>query len=228
MKLLKSQCVYVIHNPEFNITKIGVSDNPSKRMGDLEIACGCDLNLCYHTDPLLNAPIYENLVHKAIKDKQKKGEWFFITPEEAVNTINSVIKDAETDPIVVKYKNRIPISTIAKDLDVSRQAIIARLRVLGFHDKDIDDVRIDTIHSESPEILKTNTALSRKEKILHHTMSIDTEIPPKGTTGFKRIGENLYFNGEWYQMSFYKDGKFDHSYTKDIDKARNLIKTHKA
>jgi len=230
MKLGRVQKVYVIYNEEFNITKIGISDDPYNRMNTLSMECGCELTLCFHTDPLDDAPRYEKLVHNALSDKRKRGEWFRVTPEEAIKTVKDVIKDAETDPILMRYRNGVPISKIAKDFDVSRQAIIYRLDILGVHGKELyktepitdELLKIDPKYVYS-QCNKQDYVLQPPKNIINNAIEID-ETPPKGVSGFKRLEPNLYFNGEWYQISLFKDGSFKHAYTRNIDKAREYIK----
>lgn len=230
MKLARVQRVYVIHNNEFNITKIGISDNPSNRMATLTHECGCELTLCFFTDPLDDAPRYERLIHNALSDKRKKGEWFKVDPEDAIATVKDVIKDAEIDPILMRYRNGVPISVIARDFNVSRQAIIHRLRMLGIHGKELDKkeaitdeiLKIDPKYAYS-QCSEQPSVLQPPKELKENTILLDDKLP-KGATGFKRIEPNLYFNGEWYQISTFKEGKFKHAYTKDIDKARKYMR----
>ena len=221
MKLGRIQRVYVIHNQEFGITKIGISDDPYNRMGALSAECGCELTLCFHSDPLDDALRYERLAHNVLASKRKKGEWFNISPEEAIKVVTDIIKDAETDPILAQHRIGTSISKIAKDFNVSRQAIIYRLQMLGVKSKDIREVMTDEILKIDSKYIYPQVPILKKPT--RHNVVVLDEKPPKGSSGFKRLEPNLYFNGEWYQISIFKDGKFNYSYTKDIEKAREYI-----
>jgi hypothetical protein len=244
MKLEKTQCVYVIHNPEINITKIGISDNAERRMRDLQNACGCELILFYNTEHLYDAQRYETSAHEALAEKRRVGEWFNVSPEEAMAVVKNVTQEAQKDRILEDYKNGISISKIASDRNVSRQAIISRLEtygVRGLEEKTRSNWKLYAMKEMPirefipPDPIPTPVFTPipkvidepRPRKIPIETY-LDEEIPPLPIFKLKQIESNISYNGEWYQTSFYSEGEFCHAYTKDITKARDYIKSLKS
>jgi hypothetical protein len=228
MKLEKTQCVYVIFNPDFNITKIGISDNVDKRRKDLEGACGCELLLHYSTEHVFNAIKFEALAHEKLAHKRRIGEWFNATPEEAAEVVKTIVATAVKDPIISAYIQGVTISKIAVDNNVTRQAIIARLKDYGFHNN-IENILIVREKGKrwqmygtysSPDAKLTDTPASPKEVPQEEIIFLDNIKPKMPLVGLKRIEPNINFNGEWYQVSTYCQGDFKYAYTKDIQKAK--------
>jgi len=209
MKLNGTQCVYVIYNPELNITKIGISDNVSVRKTALEASCGCRLTLHYNTKHIINARDYEMKIHDRLSDKRKLGEWFNILPEEAIEVVKEITNSAKEDPIIIKYKNGDSISKIADYYNVSRQAIIYRLRDYGI--------------KKVKEVIERTIAEPIKPK-MNCINYLDEEKPLLPLHKLKRLGPNIYFNEEWYQVNMYYNGSFIYAYSKNIDKANDFIK----
>lgn len=229
MKLGNSQAIYVIYNPDFNITKIGISDNVEKRRVSLQGACGCELLLHYNTKHVFNAKIHEEEAHKKLADKRRVGEWFNITPEEATNVVKSVISEAVGDPIIENYINGSSISQIAKDNNVSRQAIISKLKYYGYYST--TEIMVSRPHKGdkcriTPMIMPDNPKILPKpnKKITDPNTFLDEEKPTLPIGRLKRMEPNINFNGKWYQISTYRNGEFFYAYTKDIEKAREYVK----
>lgn len=217
MKLNKSQCLYVMHNPELNITKIGITENLNTRKSTLETACGCRLTLVYNSIYILDARLYEIRVHHKLSHKRKLGEWFYTTPEDAIKIIESVIVGATEDPIVVAYRNGNSISKIAEHNNVSRQAIIHRLTDYG----------IKANPKQPPEEIIAVVETYKGIKEVPPTVFLDDTKPDFPVKNLKRAEPNINFNGEWFQVSTYKNGNFSYAYTKDIQKAREYLKSLK-
>jgi hypothetical protein len=232
MKLNRSQAVYVIYNPDFNITKIGISDNVNKRKKDLQNACGCELLVHYNTAHIFNADAFEIQAHKKLAEKRRIGEWFNCTPEEAEIVVKDIVQKAISDPIIDAYINGVTISKIAQDHGVTRQAILSRLTEYGYKEKpqELYDNRKSWekygtyISTPKEESIKTSPTQEIEVPIIEANSFLDEEKPKLPITGLKRIEPNLNFNGEWYQVSKYINGAFFYAYTKDVNKARAHIK----
>ena len=123
MKLEKVQSVYVMYNPEINITKIGISEDVNIRCQSLRSAVGCDIQVKYHTEPITNALIIESKAHEHFNDCRRLGEWFNLSPDQAIKYIKSLNYLFNVDPIIKEYIKGLPVSTIAAQFKVSRQAI---------------------------------------------------------------------------------------------------------
>jgi len=126
-----NQCVYVIYNKEYDITKIGISQNPETRLIELETGAGCELVIKHQTMPLMNARQIEKLCHKHFKPHHKRGEWFYIDPARVIEYIKTLT--LHYDEITNMYMNNKTITEIADKYDVTRQAIIKRLKEYGIH-----------------------------------------------------------------------------------------------
>lgn len=133
MKLETSQSLYVVFNPELNITKIGISANVQARLSSLRGDSGCDLQLIYYSSPISAAAVFEGRAHEILADKRKIGEWFNVDPQEAVRVVKGVVEDAMVDSIVTEHLSGRTITDIAGDRGVTRQAIISKLKTYGVY-----------------------------------------------------------------------------------------------
>jgi hypothetical protein len=70
----KANGVYLIHNPE-GLTKIGIADDPYKRLRVLQTGSAGVLSLLGYW-PCMNAVLVEKQLHKDYKNKCVRGEWF--------------------------------------------------------------------------------------------------------------------------------------------------------
>jgi len=227
MKLEKAQSLYVIFNPELNITKVGISDNVESRKKVLECSCGCELILHYHTTHIFDALKYEAMAHKKLGDKRRIGEWFNVTPEEAAEVVKFVIERAVQDPIVQRYRNGDTITSIALTYGVTRQAIIARLKQFGFRESSTNSKPWKFIIKEEEKAATSGNyteldkidALGIKKPLPENTY-LDELLPSLPLQRLKRLEANINYNGDWYQISTYIAGEFKYAYTQDILKAR--------
>jgi hypothetical protein len=73
--------VYIIYNPETKLTKIGITDNLTRRKRQLECSSGQKLELYYYTDKYNHAKLIENSLHQYFKVNRKEGEYFTTEPE---------------------------------------------------------------------------------------------------------------------------------------------------
>lgn len=91
----QSKQIYIFKNTLFPIVKVGMSDNPSKRLTTIENASGFTLELYFESTPIKRPRIVEGLIHKRLNEYRQKGEWFTINPEKAKEIIQQIINDSE-------------------------------------------------------------------------------------------------------------------------------------
>jgi hypothetical protein len=230
MKIDEGKCIYVLFNSITNYTKIGITDNIEKRTSALEGACGCPLKLIYKTKHLICAEKYEFDIHNQLSQFRKIGEWFELpSVDNVIDIVNDTIKDATNDILVENYKKGYSISSLAKDYQVSRQAILARLKKYGVYDSNGQIYEITpnankTTFIAPPKIKDNKTQhISTVDDSSDDTIYLDGEVPILPLRNLKRIESNINFNGEWYQVSLFKDGEFIYSYTRDVNKARAYV-----
>lgn len=90
----QSKHIYIFENTLFPIVKIGMSDNPAKRLTTIESASGFPLKLAYESTPVIRPGIVEALIHKKLKEYRQKGEWFTLSVAEAIKEIELIISDS--------------------------------------------------------------------------------------------------------------------------------------
>lgn len=97
----QSKQIYIFQNEMYPILKVGMSDNPIKRMKQVQGGAGFPLTLFYESEPVLNPTTVERLIHKELKDYRKGGEWFEIEAKVAKQIIEKIL----TVCIKGDYKN---------------------------------------------------------------------------------------------------------------------------
>lgn len=113
--------VYLIHNPLFGLTKIGISNNVKVRLNSLESSCGVSLELFYYTLPCDNSEIIEKEMHETFKNDKAKGEWFYTDKEILKEEL--LRKKLIIPTFVSMFLKGMSINKIASINDVSRQYI---------------------------------------------------------------------------------------------------------
>ncbi len=201
MKLETNQSVYVIFNPELNITKIGVSATVQNRLSALRCESGCDLQLVYHTDPIVAANIFEGRVHAILADKKKSGEWFRVDPQEAVAIVKDVVRDATIDTIVTDYLAGHTITFIANKMRVTRQAVISKLKTYGIYGGRYRRMRITGSEAASQTIEKKLVYLTASEVETWDDVLSPDVIKP--TRALARVAQNIYFDDPMYKIRIY-------------------------
>jgi predicted DNA-binding protein YlxM (UPF0122 family) len=231
MKIDEGRCVYILYNPITQLTKIGMSDNIDARKSSLESACGCPLELIHKTKHLLCGEKYELDAHRMLKEYRKLGEWFSLPNHQiGIDVVNLVIKDATEDVIVENYKKGVSITKIAEDYEVTRQAILARLKKYGVYDnkgrifeREPSTVKPIVQPIKVKERVNVAQHISTVDEAYDDLTYLDGEIPNLPLKNLKRAEPNLNYNGEWYQISLFKEGSFIYAYTKDLIKARAYL-----
>lgn len=90
--------VYLICD-ENNRSKIGLSDNPQKRLNQLQTGASSNLTLVqtHDCETRQRAQLFEKVMHKAFHDKKVRGEWFEMDIEEASSLFEWAVIRYEDD-----------------------------------------------------------------------------------------------------------------------------------
>lgn len=84
------QKIYIIQRSSDGLLKIGISQNPSSRVRQLQCGSACELSLIYQSEEMSNARTIENNIHKSLAGRAC-GEWFSCSTEDALKTISEHI-----------------------------------------------------------------------------------------------------------------------------------------
>lgn len=91
--LSEATSIYIIEATGAGWIKVGISDNPHRRITDLRRATPHPLRLVHHTNPFPRADAYrlEQLIHAHLARKHaRRGEWFECRPTAALRAMVSV------------------------------------------------------------------------------------------------------------------------------------------
>ncbi len=107
---LSARYVYVIARTDrrgrpVGPTKIGITKDPRQRLRTLQTANPRPLVLC-KTFRVLRAAELEREVHRRLSRFRMKGEWFALSPEQAVTAIHRVIKRPQPGLFPARYRFR--------------------------------------------------------------------------------------------------------------------------
>jgi|APGre2960657404_1045060.scaffolds.fasta_scaffold83428_2 hypothetical protein len=93
--------IYVISSAKSNNPpcKIGISDNPEKRVKQLQTGHPEKLEIKY-MKKLNNARLYEKLLHKDMSYIRSHGEWFDLSVQEAIDQINFTLIHYEESDLI--------------------------------------------------------------------------------------------------------------------------------
>jgi hypothetical protein len=83
--------VYLIKKEEGNMYKIGVSNNPKKRLQELQTGNPDTLTLVETYNTIHNFKL-ENFLHRTYSDKNVQLEWFELTTEDVKSFISNCEK----------------------------------------------------------------------------------------------------------------------------------------
>jgi len=113
--------VYVIQS-EYGPIKIGVSRHPPSRLYGITQGQPYSAKVVHSvSDPEIPATAIERAAHGLLSRQRRRGEWFDVTPEQAIEAIASAIdliknpKIEETSSPVAKAP-RVPVERIPADI----------------------------------------------------------------------------------------------------------------
>ena len=78
------QFVYVIENMDNGAIKVGVAQDPEKRLAQLQTGSVGELCLVYQSYVCSNAFNIESLVHQHFEDKHIRGEWYSVSKDDVI------------------------------------------------------------------------------------------------------------------------------------------------
>jgi predicted GIY-YIG superfamily endonuclease len=98
---MMGQCYIYVIGIENGHQKIGISANPNKRLKTLQTSNANKLILNYtiQVESREKALIIESLIHKQLKYNRLSGEWFDITKETAIGTVDYAIIMYDSLPV---------------------------------------------------------------------------------------------------------------------------------
>jgi T5orf172 domain len=82
--------IYVISANESGPCKIGISIDPNRRLKQLQTGHE-EILFVHHTEPVIDAKLYEGLLHKTMNYKRKRGEWFNMSVKESIDYIKFIL-----------------------------------------------------------------------------------------------------------------------------------------
>lgn len=94
--------VYLIHCKGTNYYKIGVSKLPTQnRLSNLQSGCPFELEML-HIQHCWNYYVIEKQIHKILKEKNIRGEWFEIEPKDLTKII-LLIDSAKSEQLMINF-----------------------------------------------------------------------------------------------------------------------------
>jgi len=106
---MDQQFIYVIcEDAATSTVKIGFSANPDRRLKQLQTAQSNPLILFHKEEvPAASVRALERVIHKELSYRKARGEWFSISPEDAVATIkHAMIRYGEIDDLAQRMRSR--------------------------------------------------------------------------------------------------------------------------
>ena len=94
--------VYVMQDAGSGSVKIGVSNNVAVRSEQIEYERKCSVDIFWHVGvPFDKGMTLEQSVHRRLKRTEchKRGEWYIIDPEVAVDVIKRALDDLDIQPV---------------------------------------------------------------------------------------------------------------------------------
>ena len=197
--------VYVAYNARFNMIKVGVSGDPKKRISGLRGGCGCEVESLYMSLPSIKAVEKEWDIKEHFAKHRAIGEWFNGHKDEIVEYSKRICGDMEIDARCIMYIKGMPINEIAREFDVSRQAILKHLKKHGVYVHK-DDIELETLLVDAPikdTVKKKDEAHIVMQEIISKVPDVDEK---KLTDSYKRIAENLYASKKGYMVKYFSNG----------------------
>ncbi|WP_331737688.1 GIY-YIG nuclease family protein (plasmid) [Streptomyces sp. NBC_01732] len=91
--MIRTEQVYLIGSPESPLVKIGWSDNPERRLRDLQTGSPVLLKLLALFE---GGAVIERELHRRFADKRRHGEWFDLGPDP-VKVVSPFVKVAQVE-----------------------------------------------------------------------------------------------------------------------------------
>lgn len=88
--------IYVIGEQDSDILKIGISDNPTRRLADIRISNPYDVRVLWERS-VEHAHRIERNVHFCLIDARIRGEWFRVSLAQAIEVIEKAITNAPVE-----------------------------------------------------------------------------------------------------------------------------------
>lgn len=88
--------VYVMES-DLGLVKLGISNNPSARLRTIRSSSGVPVQLVHSSSARPDARAVEAAAHKLLSEKRRAGEWFDVSPDEAIEAIAQAVKIVEAD-----------------------------------------------------------------------------------------------------------------------------------
>tara|TARA_R110000868_G_scaffold52904_2_gene166556 strand:- start:165 stop:911 length:747 start_codon:yes stop_codon:yes gene_type:complete len=104
--------VYIIYCQELGLSKIGISNDPEKRVSSLQTAMPFDLIVGYklRTFDRSISRCIEQSAHRMLREYLKRGEWFMADIEHAAHSVGMVVELLKMNPhSIVNYS---PLSKV--------------------------------------------------------------------------------------------------------------------
>jgi predicted GIY-YIG superfamily endonuclease len=100
--------IYVI-GPENGPFKIGYSDDPQRRLSNIQTGQAVEVKLFYSEQAESGvAKIIEKLIHRNLAHKRIRGEWFSVTLSEAIDEVKfAFIRYEGEDNLPLQYKHKL-------------------------------------------------------------------------------------------------------------------------
>lgn len=157
--------LYVIQN-DFQMIKIGITNNIYKRFKAIQCASGLPIIKFYVSDSLANYKMLEKDLHKYFSDNNTFGEWYKdLEFDCVVDYITDAIEN-NGEKIVKKYhmnKNHQKIIDLDRYADIYSKMLFFREKMYGYSDTD-------------EKISEGNQALQTYEKIYFSEMDVTDKV----------------------------------------------------
>lgn len=124
---MKTPCyVYIIHQATTNYIKIGIAENTSQRLKDLQTASPLPLHLKYSLPckDRNSAIAIESYLHQRYEKQRMSGEWFDVAVDETIDFLKvaaflakylqPVVEVIDTKTVEVEKIVKVPVSVIQK------------------------------------------------------------------------------------------------------------------
>lgn len=88
--------IYVMKS-DLGLTKIGIANDPLRRADAIRSASGSQVKLIHASIPTPDARLIESIAHRLLADKRRSGEWFDVSPSDAIEAIEKAVLALERE-----------------------------------------------------------------------------------------------------------------------------------